>query len=140
MKKYIGKKSIKAKPMNRLEYNQYRGWTLPSDENPNDEGMFVEYVDGGKANHSDHEGYISWSPIDVFNKAYSIAETHSDRVKIELDELKQRMDALEKFADSEAIKEISNNARHLLCLQALLMRELAGILEKRIDLMSKESA
>lgn len=61
---------IKAKPMNRLEYNQYRGWELPSDENGADEGMLVEYIDGGKSNHPNHEGYISWSPIDVFDKAY----------------------------------------------------------------------
>ena len=33
MKAYIGTKMINAAPMNRLEYNQFRGWTLPEDEN-----------------------------------------------------------------------------------------------------------
>ena len=70
MKTYIGMKVVLAKPMNRQQYNDYRGWTLPADENGEDEGYLVEYVDGGKANHPDHEGYISWSPDEVFARAY----------------------------------------------------------------------
>ena len=71
MKQYIGVKIIQAKPMSRQEYNDYRGWELPADENGSDEGFLVEYVDGGKSNHPDHTGYISWSPADVFKRAYS---------------------------------------------------------------------
>jgi len=67
---YIGVKLINAKPMNRLAYNQLRGWEVPADENPDDEGFLVEYLDGGKPNHKDFEGYISWSPKDVFERAY----------------------------------------------------------------------
>lgn len=70
MQEFIGTKIIKAKPMNRLEYILYRGWEIPSDEDGSDEGFLVEYVDGGKSNHQGHEGYISWSPADVFNKSY----------------------------------------------------------------------
>ena len=33
MKKYTGVKEILATPMNRKEYNDYRGWELPVDEN-----------------------------------------------------------------------------------------------------------
>ena len=33
MNKYIGVKEINAKPMNRQEYNDFRGWELPEDEN-----------------------------------------------------------------------------------------------------------
>lgn len=67
---YIGTKLIKAWPMNRLEYNQYRDWELPDDEDGADEGYLVEYLDGEQSNHEAHEGYISWSPKDVFEKAY----------------------------------------------------------------------
>lgn len=74
MKSYIGTKLIKATPMNRQAYNDYRGWELPDDENGSDEGYLVEYIDGGQSNHPDHEGYISWSPSDVFNKAYKQTE------------------------------------------------------------------
>lgn len=74
MQTYIGTKVIHALPMTRQEYNDYRGWQLPADENGDDEGYLVEYVDGGKANDSRHAGYISWSPSDVFNRAYRSVE------------------------------------------------------------------
>lgn len=60
MKKYIGTKLIKAKPMNRGDYNKYRGWTIPENENPTDEGYLVAHPDG-------HE---SWSPKENFENAY----------------------------------------------------------------------
>ena len=55
MKQYIGVKLINAKPMTRIEYNNFRGWELPADENGNDEGFLVEYLDGGKANTEAYE-------------------------------------------------------------------------------------
>lgn len=69
---HIGTKLILAVAMTRIEYNNYRGWELPEDEKhlANEGGFLVEYLDGGKANHHDHEGYISWSPEDVFQNAY----------------------------------------------------------------------
>ena len=70
MKRYIGTKIITAAPMNRADYNTYRGWTLPANENGADEGYLVEYTDGGKPNDSRHAGYISWSPKEQFDGAY----------------------------------------------------------------------
>lgn len=70
MTSYYGTKHIEATPMNRGDYNRYRGWTLPTDENPADEGYLVEYLDGGKPNHPAHNGYISWSPAEQFDAAY----------------------------------------------------------------------
>jgi hypothetical protein len=70
MKKYEGTKRLFAQPMTRGEYNAYRGWTIPADENPADAGYLVEYEDGGKANDERHVGYISWSPADVFERTY----------------------------------------------------------------------
>lgn len=67
---YVGTKVVHATPMNRLEYNKLRGWSVPSDENPEDPGYLVEYTDGGQANHPDYKGYISWSPKEVFEKSY----------------------------------------------------------------------
>lgn len=70
MQTYIGNKVINAKPMTRLEYNVFRGWELPENENGNDLGYLVEYVDGGSANTSEYSGYVSWSPAEVFDRAY----------------------------------------------------------------------
>ncbi|MFR7761621.1 MAG: crAss001_48 related protein [Eubacterium sp.] len=60
MRKYVGTKIIEAKEMNRGDYNKYRGWTIPENENPNDEGYLVRYSDG----------YESWSPKKQFEDAY----------------------------------------------------------------------
>lgn len=67
---FYGTKKIAAEPMTRKEYNDYRGWTLPSDEDGTDSGYIVEYLDGGKGNHPDHAGYISWSPKAQYDAAY----------------------------------------------------------------------
>jgi hypothetical protein len=60
MDKYIGVKRIQAKLMTRGAYNGFKGWTIPADENPDDDGYVVKYSDD----------YVSWSPKDVFEKAY----------------------------------------------------------------------
>ena len=57
---YIGVKLLKAKSMTRLVYNTYRGWKMPNDENPDDNGYLVVYPDG----------YESWSPKPQFEEAY----------------------------------------------------------------------
>lgn len=70
MKTHIGTKIINATPMNRADYNTFRGWTLPLDENGADEGYLVEYLDGGKPNTPHYAGYVSWSPKAQFEVAY----------------------------------------------------------------------
>jgi len=60
MKLYIGIKAIEAEPMTLGDYNKYRGWQIPSNENPTDEGYLVKY----------DNAYETWSPKDVFEKAY----------------------------------------------------------------------
>ena len=69
---YIGTKQVLGTPMNRKEYNDYRGWDYPENEAgmENDAGYLVEYLDSGKPNHPDHIGYISWSPKEQFDNAY----------------------------------------------------------------------
>lgn len=67
---FVGRKVVHAAPMTRADYNILRGWELPSDENGNDDGYLVEYADGGQANVAGFDGYVSWSPKDVFERAY----------------------------------------------------------------------
>jgi hypothetical protein len=74
MQTFIGTKIIKAIPMTRAMYNGYRNWPLPNDENGLDDGYLVEYTDGGPPNSPLHEGYISWSPKEQFDKAYRAIE------------------------------------------------------------------
>lgn len=68
MRKYIGSKVVEAEPLNRGAYNRYRGWTIPADENPEDEGYLIRYSDG----------YVSWSPKEVFENAYLAMDDNKD--------------------------------------------------------------
>ena len=81
---YIGTKSVLATTMTRGEYNHYRNWDIPENEDPSEQGYLVEYVDGGKPNDERHKGYISWSPACVFKDAYrqNGAMTFSDALTL----------------------------------------------------------
>jgi hypothetical protein len=74
MNRYIGTKLVNMAPMTRQEYNDFRGWTLPADENGTDEGYLVEYLDGGKPNTPHYAGYVSWSPKAQAEGAYRPTE------------------------------------------------------------------
>ena len=70
-KYYVGAKLIKAVPMTRLDYNNLRGWEVPSDERPDDEGYLVEYTEKDNTpNVEGYKGYVSWSPKNVFEQSY----------------------------------------------------------------------
>lgn len=60
MKNFIGVKMLKAKPMTRGGYNNYRGWDIPVDENPADEGYLVFHT----------SGLPQWLPKEEFEAAY----------------------------------------------------------------------
>jgi hypothetical protein len=60
MKRYIGTKIIEAEPLTLGDYNLYRGWQIPADEDPTEKGYLVKYSDG----------YESWSPLKQFEEAY----------------------------------------------------------------------
>lgn len=84
MELHVGLKLINSMPMTRQEYNTFRGWQLPENENGDDKGYLVEYLDGGQANTSQCAGYVSWSPEDVFNKAYKSSGNFSFSAALEL--------------------------------------------------------
>lgn len=49
--------------MNRLDYNKVRGWIIPEDEDPTDEGFMI-IRNMGKDNQ-----HISWMPTDQFRQS-----------------------------------------------------------------------
>lgn len=57
--KYIRMHQVEAEPMTRGDYNKKRGWEIPANENPADEGYLVTYPDG----------YVSWCPKAQFEAA-----------------------------------------------------------------------
>lgn len=73
MEKYIGTKVIKARVMNRGDYNEHRGWDIPKNENPEDPGYLVGYPEANGEFSGQLKGgcqYISWSPRHIFDAAY----------------------------------------------------------------------
>ena len=98
MKKYVGTKVVEARPMTRGDYNNYRGWQIPVDENPEDAGYLVKHSDS----------YVSWSPAYAFEAAYReydknkllvtavdmMSEDYKERFKAEYKQLEIRFDGL----------------------------------------------
>ena len=62
--KFSCHKIVSAMPMSRGVYNSVRGWEIPENENPSDDGYLVVYNIG-----SDDE-YVSWSPKHIFDDGY----------------------------------------------------------------------
>ena len=131
---FIGTKSVLATTMTRGEYNDYRGWQIPENEDPTEQGYLVEYVDGGKPNDDRHAGYISWSPKDVFEKSYHQSQTPQDRVRLEQRELKERLDKLIEFLQKGKPEFIDDKGWALLNEQADAMNWYYTILGTRLDM------
>lgn len=147
MNTYVGTKIVNALPMTRGEYNEYRGWALPADEDGADEGYLVEYLDGGKPNHPEHVGYISWSPKAQFDAANvpvgNIAglPPHLIRVRAEQAQLAERVTKLAAFVlDNPTFQKLHHEERELLQFQLRAMEEYLMILERRCKLHARNTA
>ena len=138
MKHFIGIKEVDAKPMTRSDYNKYRGWQIPVDENPEDEGYLVKYSDS----------YESWSPKEAFDKAYveydgtGLLSTidgmrspdYKERFKAEIRQLEIRVEKLfaiiEKHRKGKLEFEL-NCPFEILEGQFILMRNTLGLMRQR---------
>ena len=86
--------------------------------------------------------YDSWSPKDVFEEAYKPSETVLDRLKIERNELRERVEKLEDFIGqnfAEAAEKVGSYQAALLICQRSFMIDYLDLLETRIDLMEERS-
>ena len=122
MKKYIGKKTIMAKPMAKSEAEKVLNRSL-ADAKGGDDGYLVEYQDG----------YKSWSPKETFEQAYKVADTHLDRMCIEYDEVKERIMKLYSFQMSEEFRALPKEKQAKLEAQCGAMSAYVEILGHRID-------
>lgn len=145
---YIGTKIILSVPMTRQEYNDYRGWALPTDEDGADEGFLVEYTDGGKPNHPAHTGYISWSPKEQHKNAYLLIEPvegldigslSPDQLQLlgEKAQLERNIDNLTAQLESFESKSRSTVELTLLLKRRELMVGLYSTILLEIDLFKK---
>lgn len=134
MKQYIGTKEVQATPMNRGDYNALRGWQVPENENPADDGYLVVYPNG-EPNIKEFNGYVSWSPKKQFEEAYQVADTFKDRLIIEYAQLEERLGKLRVFIQSERFQSLAEEDRNLLVEQEKAMDSYLAILNTRIIML-----
>ena len=137
MKQYTGTKVVNAEPMTRQEYNDLRGWQVPNDENPLDEGYLVEDADAAP-NTTTHKGYLSWTPKDMFENSYLPSEHPIDRMAIENLQLLERLKALDSLLEKPQPKFISDKQWGLLQDQRAYMKGYFKVLDERIEDMAAQ--
>ena len=128
MKKYIGTKQIEAEPMTMgeaYEKNLLQAGRVPNESEKTKAGYHVKY----------EGGYESWSPAESFEKAYKVADTPLDRMIIEYDELKQKINKLDVFLDSEKFNTLDEIVKGLLSSQYHTMIAYSIVLSERMRLM-----
>lgn len=124
MKTYLGTKLVTAKSMTRPEAEFVLGRVIkPAKQNYSDEGYLVQYEDG----------YRSWSPKDVFEKAYKPADNFIDRMIIERDELQKRIVGLTSSLMTEGFHEkVGDKQYYRMQGQRNAMEIYVEVLNKRI--------
>lgn len=132
MKKYIGTKEVMAEPMTMGE--AYRAGLLQAGRVPS----LAECAQAGY--HVIYEsGYGSWSPADVFEKAYKVADTFLDRLYIERDELSLRHNKAQDFYYSLKFNELRPEEKQAFETQLDLMRKYISALDARINYAEKKT-
>ena len=125
LKKYTGTKQVSAMPMTLGEFRTYSGRDPYSNsEDPGNSymGYLVKYEDG----------YESWSPMEVFEKAYHCTETYIDRLKIEYNTETEKLNKLIAFTRSELFNKLPEYKKKKLYIQEKIMRDFVYILSERI--------
>lgn len=140
MNVYIETNKVNAMELTRGGYNLYRGWTIPEDENPEDEGYLI--MDTVRE-------HVCWKPKKVFEEThkpfekfskltdtvpYMCSESYRDRFLAEYFQLKIRYDALRYMVEKWDKGELNFTPtceRSLYGIQLTFMYDYLTILEGR---------
>jgi hypothetical protein len=135
METYIGVKMVQAEP---CSMDQFAGAKNFGD---------LSKLSGGKDQHGYRvvyeNGYKSWSPKDVFEKAYVLdlpfkndalveMQPHEQRVLEEYEQLNYKHEALTSFIGKKEFEELDVEEQDLLKLQSLTMRMYLNVLGERM--------
>lgn len=110
--------------MTRVEAEAVLGkFIKPAKQEYSGEGYLVRYEDG----------YQSWSPKEVFDKAYKPADNFLDRLIIERDEVQQRLSSLTSALMQEDFQEkVGSKQYYWMQEQRNAMKIYVEVLNKRI--------
>ena len=120
---YTGNKTVYAAPLTRTEAKTSLGRNLKSENSDEEEGYLVRYGDD----------YMSWSPKSTFENAYKPSGTFVDRMRIELDDLHNRIVSLHGFMLSQKYRELSDVEQSMLVRQFTTMHDYHDALANRLD-------
>lgn len=125
LKQYKGTKTVKAEPMNESVAVEKGFARANKDGHEWREGYHVQYI------NPDGSTYDSWSPKDVFEKSYKIAE--------DFKELEDRFNKLEAFLDEndfdKVVEKCGTGQTALMLSQYHAMRHYYDILRTLIELL-----
>ena len=113
-----------AQPMTRLEYNQFRGWTVPEGEDPSDPGYLMNFG-----------SHIAWWPAGEVDKAFMVlppAPSYQQRVHGEHMQLLERQEKLTTFITSPSFSSLVPAEQIRLSKQFHLQKQLLEVLNQRI--------
>lgn len=129
---YAAKHKVQAVAKTRQEYNDFRGWILPEDENGDDLGYMIQFED------SEH---YTWQPKEVFDSMYvkdnEDEKSLSERLEIEIDELVAKQTKLQDFIQSgDAFDLLVTTVQRDLILQDKIMSMYVEVLLNRFNYIS----
>ena len=131
MKTYIGTKTVKAEPMTVADAEKVLGRKIDMKDTTHpdeEEGYLVEYEDG----------YKSFSPKEVFEKAYKPSDSFLDRLYIERNQLSERLTKLRSFTQTPWFDSFPKKSRDLMKKQEEAMSSYLTILSARIELAEEK--
>lgn len=126
MKKYIGTKEVEAEPM---KYGKaYVNGLIP-------QNSYIEEYDDWDGYYIVHsDGFKEWLPEKSFHDEYQVADSFSDRLMIERNELTEKLEKLLRLTDSPRFTDVikDEHQRRLLIMQRDYMGEYLNVLNQRI--------
>ena len=123
--------------MTRGNYNEFRGWIIPENENPLDEGFLLKDPDSN---------YITWIPKDIFEKTVTVesplidtailmkSDDFKDRFRAEFYQLSIRYEGLQKMVtayENNQLKFTPKCTLEIFKSQLDAMKKYIDILEER---------
>lgn len=149
MKLFFGTKLVSAKPMTLGQYNAYRGWDMPANEDPARAGYLVEYLGAGDKNHQFHDNYISWSPAITFDNSHvQVAQHHGavdlplpvQRLMAETVDLHARLTELHASYGTEEYEALSIEEKADIVVQDTLMSKLVDVMARRVQRVTAQES
>ena len=136
LKKYIGTKVVEARPMYEIDAESIGYARKNSDNHEWRDGYHVRYT------NPDGSFYDSWSPKDVFEKAYKPAETFLDRLKMERSDIADKLIKLRHFlyVKEHSVDTVGVYQYSLMVAQEHIMQSYKDILEKRLSFFENTSS